>query len=159
LLRGTWVAAGAAALTTAGAAVPALRRVSIFAVRSGGGPQGVPINHTATEVRVVPAAMDPAYRLEGGGGARGPGPALADLEGMRQATHSLPIACVEGWSASGEWGGVPLRDLLAMVEAPADADVEVTSLQEKSYLKVTTLPANFARDPLTLMALRLDGET
>jgi DMSO/TMAO reductase YedYZ molybdopterin-dependent catalytic subunit len=32
-------------------------------------------------------------------------------------------------------------------------------MQEKSYLKVTTLPANFARDPLTILALTLDGDT
>ena len=66
LLRGVWVAAAAAALTTAGAAVPALRRVSVFAIRSGDGPQGIPINHSATEVRVVPAATDPAFRLQRG---------------------------------------------------------------------------------------------
>jgi hypothetical protein len=159
LLRGVWVAAGAAALTTAGAAVPALRRVSVFAVRSGDGPQGIPINHSATEVRVVPAATDPAFRLHVVRGSQSLSLSLADLEAMAQTSHALPIACVEGWSASGVWGGVRLRDLLAMVDAPDDADVEVTSMQEKSYLKVSTLPANFARDPLTLLALTLDGET
>jgi Oxidoreductase molybdopterin binding domain len=158
LLRGTWLAAGAAALLTAGAAVPALRKVSVFAIRSGGGPQGVPINHTATEVRVVPAATDPDYRLTVVRGATSLSLSRADLEAMPQSSHSLPIACVEGWSASGVWGGVPLRDLLALVDAPDDADVEVVSMQEKSYLKTSTLPANFAHDPLTLLAMTLDGE-
>src|SRR4029079_18235716 len=78
---------------------------------------------------------------------------------MPQFSHALPIACVEGWSASGVWGGVRLRDLLALVGAPAAADVAVTSLQEKPYRRSTTLPANFAHDPLTLLALTLDGET
>ena len=41
LLRTTWVAAGLAVLATAGATLPLLRRVSIFGVRSGDGPQGV----------------------------------------------------------------------------------------------------------------------
>jgi hypothetical protein len=158
LLRGVWVAAGAAAVTTAGAAVPGLRDVSVFAVRSGGGPQGIPINHTATEVRVVPAATDPAYRLRVVRGERAVSLSRAELAAMPQASHALPIACVEGWSTSGVWGGVRLRDLLALVTAPGDADVLVTSMQEKSYLKEATLPASFARDPLTLLALTLDGE-
>ena len=63
LLRTTWVATGVAVLATAGATVPWLRKVSVFAVRSGDGPQGVPINHSAAyrgrrrgrDQRVVPA--------------------------------------------------------------------------------------------------------
>jgi hypothetical protein len=159
LLRATWLAAGAAAVTTAGAAVPALRTVSVFAVRSGGGPQGMPINHTASSVRVVAHATDPSYRLTVVRGDTSTALSLADLEAMPQHEYSLPIACVEGWSASGRWRGPRLRDVLALVGAPDDADVEVTSLQETSYLRVSTLPAQFARDPLTLLALALNGDT
>ena len=46
---------------------------------------------------------------------------MADLAAMTQRTHELPIACVEGWSASGEWTGVRLSELLDLVGAPADA--------------------------------------
>jgi hypothetical protein len=158
LLRGTWLAAGAAALTTAGATVPVLRDVSVFGVRSGDGPGGVPINHAASEVGAVAGATDPGYRLTLVCGDRSMSFSLADLEVMRHSAHDLPISCVEGWSASGTWGGVRLRDLLALVDAPADADVEVTSLQQTSYLKATTLPSQFAQDPLTLIALELNGE-
>jgi hypothetical protein len=159
LLRGTWVAVAAAALTTAGASVPLLRNVSVFGIRSGDGPGGIPINHTATEVGAVVPATDPSYRLLVVRGDRSLSFSLADLEAMTQSSHDLPIACVEGWSASGTWGGVRLRDLLTLVDAPTNADVEVTSLQQKSYLKVTTLPSQFAQDPLTLLALELNGET
>jgi hypothetical protein len=159
LLRATWLAAGAAALTTAGASVPALRKVSVFAVRSGDGPQDVPINHSATSVGVVARATDPAYRLEVVSGGRSASLSLAELQALPQHEYALPIACVEGWSASGSWRGPRVRDLLAMVGAPDDADVEVTSLQQTTYLRVTTLPAQFAHDPLTLMALGLNGET
>ena len=38
-------------------------------------------------------------------------------------------------------------------------DVKVTSLQEHGPYKATILPGNFAADDLTLLALRLDGET
>jgi DMSO/TMAO reductase YedYZ molybdopterin-dependent catalytic subunit len=158
LLRTTWIAAGAAALTTAGASVPALRDVSVFAVRSGDGPQDVPVNHAAVQVGVVAAATDPAYRLMLSNGDRTASLSRADLEAMPQAAAALPIACVEGWSASGTWGGVRLRDLLRLVGAPPGADVRFTSLQSSSFLKVTTLPSQYAHDPLTLLALELNGE-
>ena len=64
LLRTTWLAAGVAVLANAGASVPFLRELSVFAVNSGDGPQGIPINKTAAEA-ASPRAPRPAdYRLE-----------------------------------------------------------------------------------------------
>jgi DMSO/TMAO reductase YedYZ molybdopterin-dependent catalytic subunit len=82
-----------------------------------------------------------------------------ELLAMTQRTAGLPIACVEGWSAHGEWTGVRLRDLLDAVGAPAGSDVVVTSLQQHGGYRVTHLPSQFADDDLTLLALALDGET
>lgn len=82
-----------------------------------------------------------------------------DLLALEQREEELPIACVEGWSASGRWSGVRLRDLLDLVDAPAGRDVTVTSLQEKGPYRVTHLQGNFADDDRTLLALGLDGET
>ncbi len=157
-LRTTWVATGVAVLATAGATVPWLRQVSIFGVRSGNGPAGIPINVSAVAARVVQAATDPAYALEVRNGDKQVMLTRADLEAMEQTSAELPIACVEGWSASGEWRGVLVRDLLALVDASEDADVEVTSLQQQGAFRQTTLPAQFAQDPLTLLALELNGE-
>jgi DMSO/TMAO reductase YedYZ molybdopterin-dependent catalytic subunit len=84
---------------------------------------------------------------------------LADLESMPQTTADLPIACVEGWSATGTWTGVRVRDLLALVDAPVGAGLEIHSLQKSGAFRRTQLPAQFASDPSTLLALRLDGET
>ena len=64
LLRATWAAAGVAVLATAGNTVRWLRDVSVLAVRSGEGPQGVPINKSAVAARVTDRARDPAYRLD-----------------------------------------------------------------------------------------------
>ena len=44
LVRTAWIGAGVAVLASAGQTLPLLRRVSVFGVRSGGGPQGMPIN-------------------------------------------------------------------------------------------------------------------
>ena len=158
LLRTTWGAAGVAVLATAGSTVPWLRHVSVLGVRSGDGPQGVPINHTAAYRGVTAAATSAAYRLVVAYGEREQGYTLADLRAMPQTTASLPIACVEGWSAGATWTGVPVRDLLDRVGAPGGSVVRVESLQEHGGERVSTLAGNFSDHPHTLLALELDGE-
>jgi hypothetical protein len=159
LLRGTWAAAGVAVLATAGGAVPWLRRVSVLAVRTGEGPGGVPINKTAAAAGVLAAATDPgwalAVRVDGAVAAR---LSLADLRALPQHTVGLPIACVEGWSAQGRWSGVRVRDVLAAAGAAGGTDVVVTSLQERGPFIRTVLPAAFADDERSLLALDLAGE-
>ncbi len=159
LLRTTWGAAALVTLTTVGISVPWLRRVSVLGVRSGDGPQGVPINKSARAAGVVPTATSAAYRLTIRAGDQSASFSLSDLRAMPQTTASLPIACVEGWSAGATWTGVPVRALLDRVGAPRGSDVTVTSLQPAGAFRVTTLQANFADDPRTLVALELAGET
>lgn len=158
LLRATWLATGVAVLTTAGMAVPWLRQVSVLAVRTGEGPQGVPINKAAEDAGVVQSAQDPDYRLEVVNGDRVVRLSRADLEALEQRTEELPIACVEGWSASGTWTGPRVRDLLDLVEAPAGVGAVVTSLQESGPFRVTLLQREFVDDERTLLALGLSGE-
>jgi DMSO/TMAO reductase YedYZ molybdopterin-dependent catalytic subunit len=158
VLRTALVASGVAVVAAAGNTVPWLRKVSGFAIRSGEGPQGVPINRSAVAAGVTTTARDPGFRLTLVNGDREVALSRADLESMRQRTHSLPIACVEGWSASATWTGVRFSELLDLVGAPHDAQVKLVSLQRKGAFGTTKLPASFARDGLTLMALRLNGE-
>ena len=158
LLRSTWVAAGLAVLATAGSTVPWLRRVSVLGVRSGDGPGGVPINRTAAAAGVEESASSPAYRLVVGYSGTTVSLTREDLLAMPQRSEELPIACVEGWSASAVWTGVRLRDLLDLVDAPRGAEVEVTSLQERGAFRATLLQGNFADDDRTLVALGLSGE-
>lgn len=158
LLRVTWGSAAIAALATAGGTVPWLRDVSIFAVRSGEGPQGVPVNKSAVAAGVVEAAMSPDYRLRVQHGARSVTLTRADLAALTQRTERLPISCVEGWSATADWTGVRVRDLLDLVEAPRGSEVAVVSLQERGAFRRTTLQGNFADDDRTLLALAIGGE-
>jgi DMSO/TMAO reductase YedYZ molybdopterin-dependent catalytic subunit len=74
---------------------------------------------------------------------------------MPQTRVVLPIACVEGWSTSAEWRGVRFRDLAALVGA-SGRDFAVRSLQHGGYSR-TLLGANFVDDPLTLVALEVNG--
>lgn len=157
VVRAAWVSAGVAVLLTAGSAVPPLRRVSVFGVRSGNGPAGVPINKSARAARVTVQALDPAYRLE----LVGPRDTLhltrADLAAMPQHTATLPIACVEGWSSSGTWTGVRLRDLVERVGG-SGRGMRVESIQPSGPFRITHMPVAFVEDPLTLLALRLNGD-
>jgi DMSO/TMAO reductase YedYZ molybdopterin-dependent catalytic subunit len=51
-----------------------------------------------------------------------------------------------------------MRDLLDLVDAPRDRDLQISSLQEKGAFRDSTLQGNFADDDRTLLALMLDGE-
>jgi DMSO/TMAO reductase YedYZ molybdopterin-dependent catalytic subunit len=77
---------------------------------------------------------------------------------MAQREAELPIACVEGWSASARWRGVPARDLLRLAGARAGSEVTVESLQPSGSYRTSELNAGQAADADTLLALDLDGE-
>ena len=158
LLRATWLSAGVAVLATTAAELPGLGRIAVLAVRSGEGPQGVPVNRSAVAAGVADVLGDPAWRLRVVGPAGTVELSLADLQAMGQRSAVLPIACVEGWSASGRWSGVPVRDVVALVGGGLDDDVVVRSMQSRGAWRESRLPANFVRDPDSLLALTLAGE-
>ncbi len=157
-LRNTGLATGVAMVATAGATVPFLRDVSPLSWRSSRGPQGVPVNRTAAAARVTESAMDPAWRLEvvTPGGSRTF--SLDELAAMPQTTAELPIACVEGWSQSASWTGVPVADLLRVAGGEPGSDVRVESLERRGGYRKSVLPGTHTADPSTLLALRLNGE-
>jgi DMSO/TMAO reductase YedYZ molybdopterin-dependent catalytic subunit len=152
------VAAATVTVATVGQTFAPLRRVSLFAPRLPGvGPQGLPVNKTAAAARVARAGDDFRLVVTGPSGRHALG--LADLLALPQATVELPIACVEGWSASGTWSGVRLVDLLRLVGAEhTDRPVRVESLQPDGPYRESLVEPGPARDPLTLIALRLGGE-
>jgi DMSO/TMAO reductase YedYZ molybdopterin-dependent catalytic subunit len=160
LLGGVAAASGLITLTTVGQTIRPLAGLAVLAPRHPGtGPQGLPVNRTATGARVRTAALDPAYRLRVTGPSRSVSLDLAALHGLPQYTADLPIACVEGWSATATWTGVRLRDLVALVDAdPRHATALVESLQVRGAYRACTVPPEHVRDPLTLVALRLGGE-
>lgn len=152
-------AAGVITVATVGQTLRPLRHLSLLAPRLPDvGPQGLPVNKTAAAAGVT-AVDSGGYRLT----VTGPGGrhalTLADLEALPQHTVDLPIACVEGWSAGATWTGVRVADLLRLVGA-ADLDLGVTveSLQREGGYRTSTLDPGPARDPLTLIALRIGGE-
>ncbi|GAA1898475.1 molybdopterin-dependent oxidoreductase [Lapillicoccus jejuensis] len=155
-LRGALGVGAATALLTAGSAVPALERVSLLRSRTPSrSPQGVPVNRTPAQAGVT-AVDESRWRLRvvGPAGTREVG--AADLAALPSRTVVLPIACVEGWSATATWTGVRVRDLTALVGATGQ-DLVVTSTERSGPNRVSRLPAAFADHDDTLVALRIDG--
>ena len=158
VLAGAGSASVLAVILTAGQTVPFLRRVSVFGVRDGDGPQGLPVNRTARAAGAVDGATDPDFALELRHGDRVLRLTRAELAGLPQRTHRLPIACVEGWSRNATWTGVAVADLLTLVGAAPSSAVRVRSMQTRGAFATSELPADFAGDPRTLLALELNGE-
>lgn len=150
--------AGAAALvgvTTAGQSLTPLGSVAVLAPRKPGiGPQGLPVNRTAEAAGVT--GIDANWRFTIAG-PRQLSYTLEELRALPQTRSALPIACVEGWSQGARWEGVRMRDLLALCGAPAKSRVRVMSMEKGGFYATSELPEEFAADPLTLLALKLNG--
>jgi DMSO/TMAO reductase YedYZ molybdopterin-dependent catalytic subunit len=160
-LAGVAAASTALVVTTAGGTIAPLGTVSVLAQRRpGDGPQGLPVNKSAASARVTEIARDPAFRLVIDGAVDHPlALSLAELRAMPAREATLPIACVEGWSQSATWRGVPLRDLLALAGARLEtATVTVESLQPSGRYRASEISGDQLRDPDTLLALELGGE-
>lgn len=158
------VAVGSGALTvaTVGQTWRPLRSLSVLAPRDPiAGPQGIPVNRSASSAGITKAKVGDAWRLRvhGRGLDQPMEMTLADLRGLPQHHATLPISCVEGWSASATWRGVRVRDLLDHVGAPPGATVRVGSIQKGSRYRQSDLNRAQAGDPDTLLALELNGET
>jgi hypothetical protein len=153
----TGVTASVLAVTavTAGQSLPWLRRIDLLAPRRPDiGPQGLPVNRTAAAAGTTRPPAD--WRLK----VSGPTSyelTMDELRAMDQHDSNLPIACVEGWSASANWSGVRIRELVARAGAPSTARLRITSLEADGPYRVTEMEAHYAADPLTLLALRVNG--
>lgn len=85
---------------------------------------------------------------------------LDELAALPQRTQITRHDCVEGWSAIGQWTGVPLGDLLDAVAPRADARYVVFHCMDNDgsgNLYYESLDLHQARHPQTLLATRLNG--
>lgn len=161
LLAVVGAAAGLITLFTAGQTFPPLRSFTALAPRKPDvGPQGFPVNRTAAAARTEGLADDPGYRLVVADPAGNEvALTLERIRTMRQRTHELPIACVEGWSASVVWTGVSLGDVVAAAGLePPEGDVVVRSAQESGLYRSSVVSASLAGRDDCLLALEANGE-
>ncbi len=154
---------GASALVTlftVGETFSPLSRLALLSPRRpDSGTQGFPVNATAKEAGVLDLARSTSYRLVVSGNVATPLSFTVDeLAALPQYSATLPISCVEGWSASRRWTGVQLRELLTRAGAPRHAHVRIESLQPYGSYTVSDVDSDQAHDPDTLLALRVNGE-
>jgi hypothetical protein len=153
------VAAGAVLLTV-GSTVRPLEGLSILrSRRPSTSPLGVPVNRTAAAAG-IPASLDQAddesWSVVVRGQAGEQTLSASAIRALPQRTVSLPIACVEGWSAGAMWGGVRLRDVVAAAGG-VTGDVRVVSAEAHGVYRESVLPRAYAQHPDTLLALELNG--
>ena len=137
-----------------------LRSLSLLAPRGagsapgeGGGPNDFQVNKTARRARITPEMVGPDYRLEVNGRTF----SRDDLLAMPLVSATLPIACVEGWTATREWTGVRLRDLAAVAGVEDPRELFVQSLQPGGGFRQVTLNRAQSTDDRSLLALKVGG--
>ena len=153
------VSAGAV-IVTVGQTVSPLRRLALLAPRHPDiGVQGFPVNKSAREAGVTQTAADASFTLtvEAGGKALHVF-TLEELHAMATRTATLPIACVEGWSANRTWRGVPVRDVLDQAGVPDHRSVSVESLQRGGRYRRSILTSGQIDDAETMLAIEVDGD-
>jgi DMSO/TMAO reductase YedYZ molybdopterin-dependent catalytic subunit len=79
------------------------------------------------------------------------------LLSLAQRTVRLPIACVEGWSTTETWTGVPLRDLAQLAGVASPTTATVSSLERFGAFNRATLQHNQVTHSDALLALRVNG--
>ncbi|WP_326548154.1 molybdopterin-dependent oxidoreductase [Mycolicibacterium sp. ND9-15] len=123
----------------------------------GDGPNDFQVNRTAAAARITPDLTGDRWRLTLTGG---PAPVMLDrtaLTTMPQHTARLPVACVEGWSTTETWTGVPLRDLARLAGVPSPNSAFVRSLERRGAFNRATLQRNQVLHPDALLALTVNG--
>jgi DMSO/TMAO reductase YedYZ molybdopterin-dependent catalytic subunit len=131
-----------------------LRPLAFLAPRRAG---GFPVNKTAAAAKVTPAMTGADYRLVLRGGGADVGLSRDELLALPQATHTLTLGCVEGWSTRQSWTGVPLAELARRAGVADPAELLVESLQPKGILRRATLSGGQVTDARSLLALRVGG--
>jgi hypothetical protein len=147
-------------LVTAGQTFSPLRRLALLSPRRGDvGAQGFPVNRTAVEAGVAESATDASFALVvESAGVQRHAFSLDELTAMPQRTATLPIACVEGWSASVTWTGVPVREVLDAAGVTQARSVEVVSMEATGRYRSSIVDGPVLADADTLLALRVNGE-
>jgi len=122
----------------------------------GDGPSDFQVNRTAFAAGISPELTGDRWRLTLTGGPSKVVLDRAALTAMPQHTARLPIACVEGWSTTETWTGVPLAELARLAGVPNPRSAFVRSVERRGAFNRATLQANQVMDPDSLLALQVN---
>ena len=145
---------------TAGQTFAPLDALNVFGPRKKGvGQQGVPVNRTSAQAKVATTALaaDWVLTLAVGGTERSVQPCRT---GRAPADRCGPAHRLRGGVEPDGLlaGGAPARPRRPAGGSP-DADLRLISLEQRGGFKQTEMGSEYVRDPLTLVALELNGET
>jgi DMSO/TMAO reductase YedYZ molybdopterin-dependent catalytic subunit len=136
-----------------------LRALSVLGPRDrfGSGPNGFAVNRTALAAQIGPEEVDASWALELSGARSTIHLSRARLLALPQHPYELPIACVEGWSTTQRWTGVPVRDLAALVGMRGKLTLDTNSIEQNGVFGSASLGSEEVADERTLLALRVNG--
>ena len=136
-----------------------LRSLAVLAPRSlrRGGPTGFPVNRTAAAAAITTPDVGPSWRLRLEADSRTLVLSRSDLLRMPQHTHELPIACVEGWSTTQAWTGVPIAELARLLEISGPFTVKTRSLARHGVFDSARLAPSQTGDERAMLALKVNG--
>ncbi|MFC9515117.1 molybdopterin-dependent oxidoreductase [Nocardiaceae bacterium NPDC056970] len=137
-----------------------LRNFAILLPRGrsdGDGPNDFQINRTAVAAGITSEQTGAEWRLTLLGGPSPVQLSRPQLLSMNQRTAELPIACVEGWSTTEVWTGVPLRDLASAAGVTDPESARVVSLERSGAFNTAVLQANQVSHPDALLAVQVNG--
>jgi DMSO/TMAO reductase YedYZ molybdopterin-dependent catalytic subunit/thiosulfate reductase cytochrome b subunit len=108
------------------------------------------------------------YRLEVGGLVRHPvSLSLQELRGLGEQSQITKHNCIQGWTAIGEWAGVPLARVVDLAQpTPAARHIVFHAMDDKGETQgegyvghyYGSIPLFLARDPQSMLALEMNGE-
>ncbi|MGH2487595.1 MAG: molybdopterin-dependent oxidoreductase, partial [Ktedonobacterales bacterium] len=103
------------------------------------------------------------YRLEIGGLVERPlALSIADLRALPKQTQVTRHNCIQGWSSIGEWGGVPLREIVKLAHPTGNARYLVFrsfSLDTSGNEYFETVRLTLADHPQALLAYEMNGHS
>src|SRR3954454_518811 len=134
-----------------------LRTLAFLAPRREDVAGDFPINKRAAAAGVTKEMTGADYRLVLKLGHAEVSLSRDELLALPQRTARLPIACVEGWTSTQTWTGVPLAALERHAGAPDAREAFVESLQPKGVLRHASLNRAQIAAPDALLALKVNG--
>jgi DMSO/TMAO reductase YedYZ molybdopterin-dependent catalytic subunit/thiosulfate reductase cytochrome b subunit len=87
---------------------------------------------------------------------------LKDLKALRKQEQITKHNCIQGWTAVGEWGGVPMKDIIELAKPDKRAKYVAFygyDTDEKGHEYYETIELRDALDPLTILAYEFNGKT
>ncbi|MRW83400.1 molybdopterin-dependent oxidoreductase [Pseudoduganella sp. FT26W] len=103
----------------------------------------------------VPEIDADRWRFKVEGLVRTPGEwTLKQLQALPPLTEITRLACIEGWSAIGEWTGVPLHHFLHLIGADTGAKYVAFTCADGYY---TSIDMASALHPQTMLAFGFNG--